>query len=182
MSIALVYRAALHLYPKSFRREYSEDMVALVVAQLRDESAARVLGRTALDLLVTVPTRHLEAHMSRSSTTAVIVVLVALGLVLAIVGGPVGVLAAAAALAVAALMWTRSRPVVSTGETLWWKLVLGGTALLASLIAATTATGELPSGGWFVAMLAGLTSLSMIATGVVLGITSRPRSAPQARS
>ena len=56
-------------------------MVLLLEDQLHDEGAARVVARAVLDLLLTVPTRHLEAHMERSSTTAVVIALIALGAV-----------------------------------------------------------------------------------------------------
>lgn len=111
--------------------------------------------------------------MKRSSTTAVVIAFVALGVVLAVVGGPIGLLAGAAALVVAALTWRASRPVVATGDTRWWKLLLGGAGLFAGLVAVTTATGELPDGGWYVAMFLGLTSFVLMAAGAVLGISSR---------
>ena len=175
--IVAAYRLALHLYPRTFRREYADDMVALLAAQLRDEGAARVAARTLADLLVTVPVRHLEAHMSRASTTTVIAALVALAAVLAVVGGPAGLVAAVTVAAVAGLTWSRSRPVVGDGggDGRWWKLLLGGAGLLVALIAVTTATGELPSGGWFAAMFVGLTALVLMATGLVLGIAARFR-------
>jgi hypothetical protein len=173
--IAATYRLALHLYPRSFRREYGDDMVALLEAQLRDEGTARVAARAVADLLVTVPLRHLEAHVSRASTTTVIAVLVALAGVLAVVGGPAGLVAAVAVVAVAGLTWSRSRPVVGGGDGRWWKLLLGGAGLFAALIAVTTATGELPSAGWLAAMVVGLTAIVLMATGLVLGIAARSR-------
>jgi len=42
--------------------------------------------------------------------------------------------------------------------------------LLAALIAVTTATGELPEGGWLLAMVTGLTAIVLVAAGIVLGI------------
>ena len=52
----------------------------------------------------------------------------------------------------------------------WWKLLAGGAGLLAALIAITTATGELPDGGWLIAMVTGLTALVLLGAGIVLGI------------
>jgi hypothetical protein len=173
MSIPGVYRVALVLYPRRFRREYGADMVALLVAQLEDEAAPRVVWRTALDLLLTVPTRHLEARMSRSSTTAAVVLLVALGVALAVVGGLLGMAAGATSIAVGVLTFVRSRPVVSTGDGRWWKLLLGGAALMATLVLVTNLTGELPHHGWYVAMLTALTALVLMALGLVLGIAGR---------
>lgn len=176
MRVAAVYRVALHLYPRAFRREYGEDMVALLDAQLGDEHAGRVVARAIVDLFLTVPIRHLEAHMSRTSSTTVVIALVALGAVLAVVGGPVGLLVAVVVLAGAWLTWSRNHPVTTTGGSAWWKLLLGGVALMAALVVVTTLTGELPSGGWYVAMTVGLTSLLLMASGLVLGAASRFRS------
>ncbi|HEX9969540.1 MAG TPA: hypothetical protein VGB03_05320, partial [Acidimicrobiales bacterium] len=61
------YRRLTALYPRSFRQEYRADLVALFAAQLGDEPAARVWLRTARDLAVSVPARHLEAHMQNPS-------------------------------------------------------------------------------------------------------------------
>jgi hypothetical protein len=73
----------------------------------------------------------------------------------------------------------RARPLNQPRPTSaqWWKLLAGGTALLAVLLATTTLIGELPDGGWLVAMVAGLTAILLIGAGVVLGIAhlaSRP--------
>jgi hypothetical protein len=170
--ITRAYRGLLHLYPRRFRHEYGDDMVLLLEDQLRDEGTARVVGRAALDLLLTVPTRHLEAHVNRSSTTVVVIVLVALGVVFAVVGGPIGLAAGLASIAVALVTWRRSQPVVST-DARWWKLLGGGALLLATEIVVTTMTGELHNGLWYVAMVVGLTSFVLMATGAVLGIASR---------
>jgi hypothetical protein len=171
-----LYRAALHCYPRAFRHEYGDDMVSLLEAQLRDERGARVVGRAALDFLVTVPTTHLEHRMSRATAPTLVIVLVALGVVVAAVGGPVGILAALVAFALAAITWRRGQPIVTAVDGRWWKFLASGAGLLAVLIVVTTITGELPSGGWYVAMVTMLTSFVLIATGVVLGLAARIRS------
>jgi hypothetical protein len=171
--ILRAYRVLLHLYPRRFRREYGDDMVLLLEDQLRDEGTARVLGRAVLDLALTVPTRHLEVHVKHSSAVLT-VLLTAAGITLAVVGGPYGLVAAGVAVALAAVTLHRSRPVVASGAT-WWKLLAAGAALLVAEIIVTTITGELPDGGWFVAMVVGLTSFVLIATGVVHGIAGRVR-------
>jgi hypothetical protein len=44
--IVAVYRRAIRLYPKRFREEYRDDLVALLADQLRDEPAVvRQLAR-----------------------------------------------------------------------------------------------------------------------------------------
>lgn len=175
-----IYRASLHLYPRHFRREYGDDMVALLEEQLRDEPAPRVVGRALLDLLVTVPTRHLEAHMHSSATTPLVVTFAALAAAFAVFGGPIGLALAVGLLGLAALIWRRSRPVVTTPDSRWWKLLLGGVGLLAALIVVTTITGELPNGGWYVAMATMFTSFGLIGAGVVLGIAGRFRAVKSA--
>lgn len=167
------YRALLHLYPRSFRHEYGDDMVLLLRQQLRDENVARVAARTALDLALTVPARHLEVHMNRPPVTVLIVVFVAVGAGFAILGGPVGLAAALALLALAAVTWRRTRPVVATADGRWWKLLLAGAGLLATVVVVTTITGELPNGGWYVAMASLLTSFGLMGAGIVLGIAGR---------
>ena len=49
-------------------------------------------------------------------------------------------------------------------------MLAAGLGLLAALISITTATGELPEGGWYIAMLTGLTAVVLVAAGIVLGI------------
>ena len=74
----------------------------------------------------------------------------------------------AAALAVSG--YRRSRPVMDVRLTeRWVRFVAAGAGLLAFEIVVTTITGELPEGGWFVAMAGLLTSFGLIITGVVLG-------------
>lgn len=173
-----IYRAALHLYPRAFRREFGDDMVALLADQLRDESSVRVVGRTAVDLLVTVPTRHLEAHMHRSTTTPLIVTFVAAAAAFLVFGGPFGLIVAVALLAVASVMWRRNRRIIGATDSRWWKFLVAGATLLSALAVVTTMTGELPDGGWFIAMITMFTAFALIAAGVVLGIAGRFRSLP----
>jgi hypothetical protein len=168
-----VYRALLHLYPRWFRREYGDDMVALLGHQVRDENVVRVAARTAIDLALTIPARHLEAHVRRTPTTALVITFVTIATALAVVGGPGGVAGAAVLLGLAVLTWRRSRPVVDAVDGRWWKLLLAGVTLLATVVVVTTITGELPDGGWLVAMASLLTSFGLIGAGIVLGIAGR---------
>ncbi len=168
-----LYRLLLRCYPRSFRDEYGDDMVALLRHQLRDESVARVAARTAVDLAITIPARHLEVHMNRTSTTALVITFVAVAAALTVIGGPIGLVAALGLLALAVVTWRRDRPVVAAADGRWWKLLLAGAGLLAAVIVATSLTGELPDGGWFVAMAASLTAFGLMGAGVVLGIAGR---------
>ena len=174
------YRLAVRLYPKRFLDEYRPDLVSLLADQLGDEPAWRVLTRSAVDLALTVPTRHLEAHMSRTPTTLVPLLFGAVALSAVVVGLVVGypiVLLACLAVAVIAgalalLSAHRARPLTEPRPTSrnWWKLLAAGATVLAALVAITTATGELPEGVWFVAMVTGLTGLVLVGAGIVLGV------------
>lgn len=168
-----VYRALLHLYPRSFRIEYGDDMVLLLRLQLRDENVVRVAARAAVDFAITIPARHLEAHMNHTATTALVITFGAVAAALAIVGGPIGLVAALALFALAVVTWRRNRPVVDSTGGRWWKLLLAGASLLATVIVVTTITGELPDNGWLIAMASLLTSLGLMAAGIVLGIAGR---------
>jgi hypothetical protein len=181
------YRRATRLYPRRFREAYGPDLVQLFTDQLRDEAAWRVLIRSAVDLAITVPTRHLEAHMNRSPTPLVPVLFGALALSSVIVGLVVGspivlllclaVGVSAGALGLIAARGNRGLTEPHPTTAHWWKALVAGGGLLAALIAATTATGELPDGGWLIAMVIGLTSIVLLGAGVVLGIAhlaSRP--------
>lgn len=174
------YRLAIRLYPKRFREEYGPDLVGLLADQLRDEPAWRVLARSTVDLALTVPTQRLEAHMTRSSTTLGPLIFAAVALSAVIVGAVVGhptVLVACLAVGVAAaglglLSAHRARPLSEPRPRAgsWWKLLAGGGAVLAALIAATTATGELSEGAWLIAMVVGLTAVVLVGAGIVLGV------------
>ena len=174
-----LYRLLLWLYPRRFRREYAHDMVALLEEQLRAEHPLRIAGRTAMDLLATIPIRHMEVLMPNSSATPVIITLVTAAATLAVLGGLAGVASALLLVALAALIWRLNRPsIAAAGDARWWKLLLGGVALLATFVVVSTMIGELPGIGWAVGMVTLLVALGLIAWGAVLGIAMRPRAAP----
>ncbi|HET9442239.1 MAG TPA: hypothetical protein VFO65_02880 [Acidimicrobiales bacterium] len=83
-----MYRALLHLYPRSFRDDYGDDLVALLDDLCAGAGTAAAWRRTAVDLLVTVPRYRMESVMSEHhSDTAVVV-----GLTLLVTGGVLGLL------------------------------------------------------------------------------------------
>ena len=176
----LAYRYATGLYPKAFRDDYRPDLIALMADQLDDEPTWRVAVRSAVDLAITLPARHLEAHMDRPPTPFVPVLFGAIAIasliVGVIVGHPLVLLACAAAGAVASVVALvaahRQRPLTSArpASVYWWKLLLAGVTGLVALVAVTTATGELAEGGWFLAMVLGLAAVLVMSAGVVLGI------------
>lgn len=169
-----IYAALLALYPRQFRREYGDDMAALLAEQLRDERAARVIARAALDLVVSVPARHLEVHMPRTSTAPLVAAFIAIAAAFGIFGGPLGVAVALLLLVSATLMWRRNRP-IPNGAHQWWKLLIGGIALLLGVIGITTARGELHNGEWYVAMTSLLVALTLIGLGTIMGIVGHFR-------
>ena len=168
-----IYRLLLRLYPRSFREEYGADMEALTARQLRDENTARVLGRTALDLALTIPARHLEARMHRPSAPTLVVVYAVAGASLTVAGGPFGFAGGAVLAGLALVTWRRNRPVAPLADARWWKLLFAGVALLGALVVTTSVAGELPNAGWYVAVAAGLAAFGLIAAGIVLGLARR---------
>ncbi len=100
------YGALVALYPREFRDEYGADMVQLARDACRDDPTWLVAGRVLVDLAVSIPTQHLEAHVHRSPSHLVPLIYTAVagaGIVLALAGGSnvaslfVGLLALAAA-------------------------------------------------------------------------------------
>ncbi len=183
-----VYRHLSVLYPKAFRAEYGDDLVATFTEQLCDDSATRVWLSTIRDLVVTVPSQHLEARMNRPAPQTVAVLATGVtvaALVLALVAGTgpvVGVflLVALAALVVATLAWKAARP---TGQspvsvaTRWRTMLIIGVALLAAVLVVINVppynNRELPEAGWVLMMLSLVTSVGLITVGLTMGIARR---------
>lgn len=175
------YRALLRLYPRRFRDEYGPDMALLFADQLRDEPAARVWVRGMVDLAITVPTRHLEAHMNRPPTPVVVLLFVVVsltGLCVAVIGGSslgmlaVGLSVAAVAAALAAVAWRHTRPVALTRPATahWWKFLTGGAGVLVAVVVLTTATGEVEDSMWWPMVITVVGALLLLVTGFVLGV------------
>jgi hypothetical protein len=173
-----VYRALLRFYPRHFRDEYGLDMALLFANQLHDEPAGRVWVRGAVDLAITVPARHLEAHMNRPPSSVVPLLFAALsaaGLLAGIAGGSnVAMLAAGAAVAMvfgvlAAKAWRQTRTVTTALPVTaqWWKLLATGAGALVAMILAEKAT-DLSL--WWPMFMIVLASLITIAAGVLLGV------------
>lgn len=173
-----IYRGLLRFYPRRFRDEYGLDMELLFANQLRDEPTVRVLARGAVDLAITIPTRHLEAHMNRPPTILPPMLFAAIsvaGALAGVLGGSnLGVLAAGLAVAIvfaalAATAWRHSRPLAEprSATAQWWKLIATGAAALAAMIVGEQAT-DLSL--WWPMVIIVLGALVTIAAGVVLGI------------
>ncbi len=176
-----IYQALLVFYPRRFRREYGEDMVLLFAEQLRDESAWRVCSRATTDFALTVPTRHLEVIMKKSTSPflstffgavavagAMFAVVSGTSAALAIVGAVTAVLAGGLSL----LSYRRNRPLVrSSTEGGWWKPLAAGGGLLTALIVTVNLTGEVSEDLWLPMVITGLTAALLIALGLILGVS-----------
>jgi hypothetical protein len=162
------------LYPRRFRAEYGDDMVALLREQLRDESTWRVCGRAVVDLAVSVPTQHVEVHMSRSRTSLFVLVatLVAATAAFAFVEGLLGLTIAFLGVTLAILIWRRELPARERQGVAakWWMFLAGGAGSLAVVIGVATAMGELSEPAWVVVMLGMLGGVTLLGAGIVLGI------------
>jgi hypothetical protein len=183
-----VYRHLSALYPKTFLAEYGDDLVATFTDQLRDERATRVWLSTIRDLVVTVPSQHLEAKMNRPAPQTVAMIAAGVtvaALVLAVVAGTgpvVGVflLAAVVALVVATLAWKAARPADQNGAGVgsrWRTLLVVGVALLTAVILVINVPPyndrDLPGAGWALMMLSLVTSVALITFGLTMGIARR---------
>jgi len=180
-SAAGVYRGLLRCYPRRFRDEYAIDMALLFSEQLRDEPAARVWARGVVDLAITIPARHLEAHMDRPPNPTVPVVFAAVsvsGLVLAMVGGSnlgmlvfgLAVAVVAGVLAVAAWGHTRAISAARPATERWWQVLLAGAIVLATTIIVVKVVGEVSDDLWVPMMLTLLAGVVTTAAGLILGI------------
>ena len=162
--------------PATFRDEYGADMVQLLRDQCTDDPAWRVGVRAVVDLAITIPTQHMEAHMNRPSTHLVPLLYTALavgGLLFAILGGTnttivaIGVCIAIVAGTIAAITWRRSGPIggrISTDG--WWKLVLAGPCIIVAVIVAAGLGVE----AWELGMLAVFVAFVITGTGLLLGV------------
>ncbi len=176
-----VYRGLLSFYPRRFRDEYGIDMALLFAEQLRDEPAGRVWARGLVDLAITIPAQHLEAHMDRPPNPTVPVVFAAIsvsGVVLAIVGGSslgmvafgLAVAVVAGVLAVAAWRHTRAITANRAATARWWQILLGGVGALATTIVVLNIVGEVSEGWWLPMILTLLAGVVTTAAGVILAI------------
>ncbi len=187
LSVGL-YRSMTALYPKSFRREYRQDLVAAFTQQMHDDHTAKVWLCAIRDLFVTIPTQHLEAKMNRPTpqTVAVIATCVAVAaLVLAVVAGTgpvVGVFLsiAVSGLVVATLAWQAARPVSPTGvgnANHWRTIMVVGGALVAAVIVLINLppynNKDLPEPGWVLMMVSLVTGVGMITVGLTIGVAQR---------
>ncbi len=175
-AVVRLYGALVGLYPKGFRAEYGGDMVQLARDQCSEEPAWRVFGRALLDLAITLPTQHMEAHMNRNPDHLVPLVYTAVasgGALLAIAGGSsvamlvTGLAVAVVAGAMAAVAWRRSGPMrtnIASGS--WWKFLLAGPCIVLMVIAGAGLGIE----AWLLMMASLFVAVVLTSIGLVLGI------------
>jgi hypothetical protein len=175
------YRALLFLYPRSFRRDYASQMVQLFRDQRSDRGRSAWLT-TLRDLFTTVPTRNLEAFMSMSPQGRLITAAIATSvgiLVFALVGGAYGAIILMLLLAWILTAVVRGRGAIPS-RSLWWKLVVAGVSLFA--LAFVVLAPPWPQSwrdavpgdvAWSVGFLAFVTSMVLVATGLLTGLAQR---------
>ena len=171
-----VYRALLFLYPRRFRREYSDPMLQLYRDARRDRATS--WPRLAGDVVLSAPTQHKEAFRTMSTqwklATSALVVAVAAGAFLAI-GGALFALALLVLLAwILALLLHEREARPSNG--FWWKLTLSGVGVFA--VAVLFFGGPWPQSwrdevpaelGWWSGMFVFAAALVMIIGGLLSG-------------
>jgi hypothetical protein len=175
-SMVRVYRGLIRLYPRRFRDEYGDDLVDLFRQQCRDEAPTRVYARTVVDLLVTVPTRHLEVSMPRRAPTTITLLYAAValgGVATAVLAGSnlalvaIGLLVGLAATGLAITSGRRNTSTAAIDATgAWWKLAGAGIALIGGCIAGA----YLGIDAWYLGMIAVLTGIGLVVGGVALGL------------
>lgn len=175
------YRVLVRLYPRSFRDAYGDDMVLLFEDQRADDGALRAWSRTARDLLVTIPTQHLEVLVHRRSPRLVSSAVGLLGIVVLVAGVIIGsavsplLLLVGVVLAVAgAMAWQQHRDVVAPELVeSWWKVLLAGPAVLASVVLAHAVWPPSLEPGddvaWLLTFSSIILAITLIVSGVLLG-------------
>lgn len=188
MSGERFYRALLLLYPRRFRRDYGTPMVQLF-RDLRRDRGRRAWLRTFRDLFMTVPARNLEAFMSMSPQGKLVAAAIAttIGIVaFAAIGGAFGAIVLMILLVWILIAVLRGRGAIPS-RTLWWKLVVAGVSVFALTFAVfappwpqswrDAVPGDI---AWSVGFIAFVTSIVLVATGLLTGFVQRAGRRPAA--
>ena len=173
-----LYRAAVWLYPPSFRREFAADLQQAFCDLRRDHGAFSTWRRTSVDLALSIPTQHLEAVMARNTAPAT---KLASGAVLAaalvgafIFGRPAVWLPALMIAAAAVLAYRHSRTpyreAVRASGRLWLWFLGTGVGLFAVLIGAHAVHEDWDWFPWRLLVVSVMVGWALIATGVLLAI------------
>lgn len=172
-----LYRAATRLYPREFRDQYRDDMVAIAGMQLHDGPRVIIAARLIRDLAISIPAQHLESLMRRPSPLLLPTLAASLGamaLATAVLLGtaaslPLLVFAAAA---VAIACWSYSVAHVVRERSLsrhWWQLLLAGAVSLGAVVIGQALTGNRDWMPWIVLVIAVIAGWLMVAAGLLLG-------------
>jgi hypothetical protein len=104
-----VYRACIVLYPRTFRRQYREDLVQHFDDLVVDRGLRGACLRTGLDLVITIPSYRLERIMSQEHSATTLVVIIPLVAAAGLVSLLTGLYAGIALLGVAAVLAVAQR-------------------------------------------------------------------------
>jgi hypothetical protein len=180
---AALYRRLVALYPREFRDEYREDLAATFATQLIDDGALRCWLRTARDLIVTLPSQHLESRMHRSSSSRVAMIALALAVGFTVAAVALGgslyavilLVVAMAGLVVATMSWRAAQPAIVIGSSdSWKKFLAAGIGLLAFMVVLMNVPSlqdqDLSPVAWSLTMRTPVLSIVLIGTGVTLGL------------
>ena len=173
-----LYRAAMWLYPPSFRREFAADLEQAFRDLRRDHGALSAWRRTSVDLALSIPTEHLEAVMARTAAPATklasAAVLAAALVGTFIFGRPAVWLPAVIIAAVAALAYRHSRTpyreAVRASGRLWLWFLGAGVGLFAVLIGAHKVHDDWDWFPWRLLVVSVMVGWALIGTGVLLAI------------
>jgi hypothetical protein len=175
-----LYRAALWLYPPSFRREFSADLHQAFRDLHRDRGALTTTRRSIADLTLSIPTQHMEALMAR--TSAPVVTLTSAAVLLAAIaaavtfGYPVVALAPLAIAAGAMVVYRRSqtpyREAVRDNSRLWIRFLGAGLGLFAVLIGASGVRENWDWFPWQLLVVSVMVGWALIGTGLLLGVVN----------
>jgi len=177
-----LYRRFAWCYPRTFRHEYGDDLASTFALQLAEHGAIRCWLRTGRDLMITIPTQHLELRMNRPSSSAITGTCLALAIgatLAALVTGTsfYGLILAllalvALSLAVAFRRATKSALALETSGS-WKKFLATGSVLLLVIVILLNLPAnqnqELSEVAWTAMMVSLLFSLTLIGAGLVLG-------------
>ncbi|MET0420577.1 MAG: hypothetical protein ABW073_02640 [Acidimicrobiia bacterium] len=173
------YRAVIRVYPRKFRREYSDSMTQLFMDRARHEGVGRAWRVAARDTAVSAPRQYKESLMHASPQTKLVAAAIATGvgaLAFLLVGGAVIALVLLLLLAweLTAILRTRGHGITSHR---WWKFAGGGVGLFVALFVffggpwpeswRSAVPGEV---AWSVAMIGFSAAIVLIAVGVLMGV------------
>ena len=169
-------RLVLLAYPRSFRREFGEDLVQSIADMRRHGGLSRfgVFGRVGIDVVRTAPRMRLESLMKNHKPLAVAAVL-SVGLFAALVGSPsfyLMIVCIAAVLVIVAR--TGDRPI--TGDPAhgahWYRWLGAGAVSFAVGVGAAVIDGpDFSEAGWTIWAFSWAVAIVLAVYGLVLAST-----------